>query len=522
MAMRYPGRGQQRGAVALIVGLLSVLVLFGMMGIAVDLAYLYARKTELQNAADAAALSGAKELNQTPGGVAAAVNAAIATFGANATANLVDGETISINNIRLGPCPNPDDRLPLRTPSCTFVDASSVDSGEEAAPLSFLEVDTGVASTKPVFFMPVIGGQDNASAQGYAVAGYYLTQITPIGVCAVEPFPGGVGNPGTRTSKYTYADGTTELLELGFRRGVSYNIIALNPMGSPGVPMLLNPVDMPPAFCDPSHSSADTTAPFVCQGNSAVKTSSGAATRVYVNTGYSAGKIEKALNSRFDNFGGGNSSPCDPATSPPDSNVMQYDSDKLNNKWWNSPPPPQKFRQSVAINNNLPSYVSNFPISGSLPARPFLEYGVLWSYSRAYQADGSSPPKAGSVFAATNENWNKLYNNNVPPATPGDLLNTPNAGTAFPGTSTPYYQSAYEVPPPKNPPGKAGRRVLNIVIVDCQPLSGNLACASADVRGIGKFFLQVEADLTSGNKRIETEFAGLIDPVASAEIKLYR
>ena len=56
MAWRASERRRQQGAVAMIVGLLAVLVLFGMLGIAVDLSYLYARKTELQNAADAAAL----------------------------------------------------------------------------------------------------------------------------------------------------------------------------------------------------------------------------------------------------------------------------------------------------------------------------------------------------------------------------------------------------------------------------------------------------------------------------------
>ena len=111
------GRFGQRGAVAVLVGLLAVLVLFGMLGIAVDLAYLYARKTELQNAADAAALAGAREINLRQSGIDAAVDAAIAMFALNATDNLIAGTTISAANLRFGSCANPDDRLPLRTPS---------------------------------------------------------------------------------------------------------------------------------------------------------------------------------------------------------------------------------------------------------------------------------------------------------------------------------------------------------------------------------------------------------------------
>ena len=43
---------------------IAAIALFAFMGIAVDLAYTYSRKTELMNAADAASLSGAKELNE--------------------------------------------------------------------------------------------------------------------------------------------------------------------------------------------------------------------------------------------------------------------------------------------------------------------------------------------------------------------------------------------------------------------------------------------------------------------------
>lgn len=545
MAMRYPGRGQQRGAVALIVGLLSVLVLFGMMGIAVDLAYLYARKTELQNAADAAALSGAKELNQTPGGVTAAVNAAIATFGANATANLVDGETISINNIRLGPCPNPDDRLPLRTPSCTFVDASSVDSGEEAAPLSFLEVDTGVASTKPVFFMPVIGGQDNAAASGYAVAGHYFNQITPIGVCAVS------------LTKYNrYAHG--EVLEYGFRRGMSYNVMELGPLGSNNLPYLINPVDTDPATCNPAHSSANFTAPFVCMGTSAVgPTTSGFS--AIGNTGLSD-SILRALNSRFGLYGGSSggslgSNQCDPSSAPPDSNVMQYcyktslcsnqapkmdanayglDPNNLAN--WNRVEPSYQTVQLDPVTKkpryNLPSAVNGNPGLAFVtppsvvpsPKDGGPQNGVLWSYGPAFKAtiDGNDPPNAtgvGSAFTASEANaLPQMYNN-------GTLMSYfggpyPSGASIYPYTD-PSFRSAPTYPPGAT--GVANRRIINILIVNCDAPLGNGACGQVlDVKGIGRFFMQRLSDPTGNPKHIDVEFAGLIDPVASAEIKLYR
>src|SRR5438034_4299127 len=154
MRTNYSMRSRQGGAVAVIMGI-AALALFAFMGIAVDLAYTYSRKTELQNAADAAALSGAKQLNLTRLGVIAARDAAIATFDQNNTSNFV-GSTfhIAVADLRLGSCPNPDDVLPLRTPNCTFVALSSVTTDAAAGNKSFLEVKTPI-QTRNTFFMRV-------------------------------------------------------------------------------------------------------------------------------------------------------------------------------------------------------------------------------------------------------------------------------------------------------------------------------------------------------------------------------
>ena len=53
---------RQRGAVAVVVGL-SIFVLVGMIGLALDLGQMFVNKTELQNAADACALAAARELD---------------------------------------------------------------------------------------------------------------------------------------------------------------------------------------------------------------------------------------------------------------------------------------------------------------------------------------------------------------------------------------------------------------------------------------------------------------------------
>mgnify|MGYP006195323895 CR=1 FL=1 len=66
---------KQQGAVAIIVAICLTL-LVGMLGLVLDLGHLYVAKTELQNAADSASLSGAKELNGGVTGIASATTRA--------------------------------------------------------------------------------------------------------------------------------------------------------------------------------------------------------------------------------------------------------------------------------------------------------------------------------------------------------------------------------------------------------------------------------------------------------------
>lgn len=482
------GRGvgtRQGGAVAIMVGLLSVLVFFGLLGIAVDLSLLYVRKTELQNAADAAALSGAKDLNQTAAGVTSAISDAIATFGQNVGSNTIVGVSITSANLRVGSCPNPSDRLPLRTPNCTFVAASSITSDALAASMTFLEVNTGTQSS-PAFFMPVHtqGAVTTTGTYGYAVAGQFLQTVTPIAVCAI-----------TSTKSLTYQP-SGEQLEYGFRRGISYNIINLDPLGHSPNKLLLNPVDTLATGCSPSHSSASFTNPFLCIGNSAVASNIASSPTVYVNTGFSS-SASAQLNSRFDVFGG--ASKCDPTTAPPDTNIKQYP--HANATWMGSPAATQDTVGQTIV-STIPDYFNS-----STPSTPramtYADYGVLSAYSQALKSDGTT-------FAATSANWQSLYN---APAT------APSA--SYPSPS-PYAsgQSAYkQAPSGANGTGVTGRRVLNLVIVDCTTLSGSGSCATIKALGIGRFFMMQQANLPSS---VIAEFAGLIAPVPQGTIQLYR
>lgn len=74
------GRRRQRGAVAVLVGF-SMVALILVLGLVLDLGHLYVAKSELQNAADACALSAARELNDRSPGVYQRAVAAARTAG---------------------------------------------------------------------------------------------------------------------------------------------------------------------------------------------------------------------------------------------------------------------------------------------------------------------------------------------------------------------------------------------------------------------------------------------------------
>lgn len=455
--MHTPARRarRQRGAVAIVFSL-TLVALLAVGGLVLDLSHLYVLKSELQNAADSAALAGAKEINLSAAGVTNAANKAIAFAGQN-TYNF--GTALTLSNADIAFSSDPDG------PWSSVSEAIASPSNK-----SFIKVDTSSKSVS-TYLMNVVG-INSVATSGVAVAGRFVVDVTPLGVCAKD------------LTKYNalapLPDGRRELTEYGFRRGYTYNILELGAVsGSPSDPMLLNPVDSPPTPCSPSNSSVNFTAPFLCQGNSALAAN---APIVYANTGAAKVPTERALNSRFDDFPGGTS--CIPATSPPAPNIHEYD-------------------YSITAANGGPA-------AWMTPAPTAVNYHVYWSYAKAAIAAGSAGNYSyGGDFAVTD--WPDLY--------PGKT-----ATGSYPATGTPYSQAAGSLfhEAPTHTSG-LNRRVLNVAIVDCSAETSNaMACRPLPVVGTGRFFMQSKANLNGGSPYFFVEFAGLIAPVPNSEIKLYR
>jgi Flp pilus assembly protein TadG len=176
--------------------LLCLLVLLGFCALTLDLSRLFIARGLLQGAADAAALAGARELNNTTVGTQNAVTVAQAVLN-HYRLTLENNAAIDLSQVsfRVGPCANPnsgsstqsDDTVSAphwqaaTAPTCSFVGLSATSSAGlgNATGLNYLEVDTGNQPALASHWAQTLvwGNAFNTAMTplttfGYAVAGF--------------------------------------------------------------------------------------------------------------------------------------------------------------------------------------------------------------------------------------------------------------------------------------------------------------------------------------------------------------
>lgn len=470
-------RRRQHGAFAIMFAAVLIVIL-GCCGLALDLGQAYNRKTELQGIAQAVALAAARELN----GTAAGVTAALLTAGETAGRLKVRyGEGVSWNDsaIRFSTTP---------AAGAEWVDAASA----RAAPANryYVKVDTRALDQDPglveSLFMHVLPqAQADARIGERAVAGRSTIHVLPLAVCAMSDEPAAARvNPGPPE--------TVELVEFGFRRGVGYDLMQLNPGATTPISFVIDPLAPPGGLGSASNTGASAVAPFICSGRMWTARVTGGMIRV--GSPFPIASLYRELNARFDQYAG---SRCKPNGSPPDWNIRAYTHGAGGGAAWMNP------RASVASAASSTS-AGRLQTIADLPAPPAGTapgaYGPLWSYARAARfsayVPGAAEPAGGYASFAPSE-WASLY-----PATPAP------AASSYPGASQPYHASTgahYGAPSaPNTPISVLGRRVLHIPLLQCPVAAG--ANVGASARAIGKFFMTVPATATS----LHAEFAGLI------------
>jgi Flp pilus assembly protein TadG len=489
--MRRTSLPRQRGVIAILCCAMA-LGMLTMVGLALDLAMVYNRKAELQGLADAAALAAARELNGTSTGISNALTAANNV--ATSFRYRYNRQAVSWSSAAL-----------RFAASATTADSAWADSaGAQATPLSMMyaKVDTsalagdaGLVST--VFIRVADNGRRSVITAARAVAGRVSTQVLPLAICALSTSPAAARLNVSGNTAYN------ELVEFGFRRGVAYDLMNLNPAGTAPENFLIDPLAPPGISGAQAHFATDVVGPFVCNGQLPMPTVMGAG--LTLQRGFPLTVLKDHLNSRFDDYSG---NACSPEAAPPDSNVKPYLNSAIS---WMSPTAAVQTAGTWQTGAKL--WTRADPLPGDASNSASL-YGPLWSFARAvpyanYNAQPVEPANGYPGFAPTA--WSRLYTPN-PPA--------PSAYPAASLTSTPYLQlndSNYAKSPTSHPPGIAKRRVLNVALLACPVAAG--AMASASVVGIGRFFMTVPAT----GSVLSAEFAGTATPGSlSGTVELQR
>lgn len=272
-------RQQQRGSIlaTAAIGMLSVLLA---VGLGLDISRLYLTKTELQNAADAAALAGVSALNGDTPGITEAVNRAVKAM--NNYEFDKTGVVFERGNVEF---------------AVNLNDAEYMSEGQAAASptnIRFVRVTTPTTSIAMSFAAFVLGKNRDLSATATAGFSVPVNVICPWLPAFVLDIP---DDPITAGKTYTFR------LEPGDHV-------------SPGNYQLLAPVQ--------SGGSGDREG--MANG---VNWCISVGQEVETKPGVTSGAVRQGINSRFDIYAGG----MDPALSPPDENIAEnitkQDYDKL-------------------------------------------------------------------------------------------------------------------------------------------------------------------------------------------------
>lgn len=431
---RRPSKSED-GVIAMMTAVMLV-IMIAMCGFALDLSRSYNRKIELQSVADATALAAANALDGAPDGIDNAVRAA---------ADTASRLSFSYNNGIVAWSPH----------ALTFGTAADGGSGgwtdshsakANVGKVFFARVDTSMLDPShgrvDNVLMPVLSSAlAKTNVKAAAVAGRDSLTALPLAICA-----------NSNTPATSLPSG--ELVEYGFRRGISYDLLNLNPSGGSPQNFLVNPIAPAGTVGASMMGNLDIVAGYICTGKMAIPALQGGA--VTAEQGFPIASLYQQLNSRFGTY----VTPCQASSAPADPNVKSFD-----------------FASATWIKSQ-PSALS---------------LGPLWSYAKAaryssYTSNSGVEPAAGyTTFSATTTDWTTLY--------PGPPAAQPQS--SYPAT-TPYQNTggaaAYKTP--------YNTRVLRVPLLQCPVPSG--AKVTATVLGIGKFFMTIPATSAS----VYVEFAG--------------
>ena len=209
------GRGQrnQRGSV-MVMTAIAMLALFLILGLAIDASRIFMVRAELQNAADAAALSAARELNSGTDGIEDAATAAVSanlanTYSLRKVAVTVDKNTGVEFAVNLDA---PDASGRRYVSYQTYSGWAAATKEAFASDVRFVRVTTQSGSTNILFAVGVLGASHAETRQATAGMSVGLNRICdffPVAVALTDPNP----TPGTlMTLNFVQGSGSSATL----------------------------------------------------------------------------------------------------------------------------------------------------------------------------------------------------------------------------------------------------------------------------------------------------------------------
>ncbi|HEX8283010.1 MAG TPA: pilus assembly protein TadG-related protein [Pyrinomonadaceae bacterium] len=262
---------RERGSV-LAMSALGMLTFLLATGMAVDLGHFYLVKSELQNAADAAALAGASALNSGPTGINRARDRAMAAM--NSYEFNQKGVAIPAANVTFA--------VNLGGP---YVDAATAASPATAQKIRFVRVQTPETPVQVFFAAPVLGSKKDLKAEATAGMSVPLSSVCDFLPVSVIDY----GTPIHAGETYTFRSAPGSSVTPG-----NYQILAVAGSGGQDVRVgLASGVD---ACAEPGEEYFVDTKP-----------------------GVTSGPVRVGVNTRFDEYG----PQVDPVNMPPDTNVKE-------------------------------------------------------------------------------------------------------------------------------------------------------------------------------------------------------
>jgi len=442
-----------------------IFAIFAFCSLGIDLALMYNRKAELQAAADSIALAAAAQLDGTDAGIARALTAA--SDASRDAFYRYSTAAVTWSDTALSFASAPD--------AATWTEAGAATGNAWNlfyAKVDLSRMDPSHGQVDMLLLPAVVGRHISMQVNSRAVAGRSSVNILPLAICAMSTTPGAARG--------------TELVEYGFRRGIDYDLMQLNPNGTTqGANFLVNPLAKAGTTGTALSLRPDVIQPFVCTGTLGIPTVIGG--KVTVEPNFPLGSVYTQLNSRF----GTNASPCTSTSAPPDTNVKAYTYNGAL-PWLNTQPTGQSAepRTTSTALMTLPD-LPPASIPGTTTAGM---YGPLWLYAKpakfsSYTPGVPEPPNGYATFSTTD--WPTLY-----------PIGTPRIKSGYSYPSPTPYSSTTQAPPP-GLTGVTNRRVLYVPLLSCPVPAGSLV--TADVLAIGKFFMTVSAT----DSALHAEFAGL-------------